>query len=156
MVLSWHAQSLRCSIHLTAGASLDDVRSCRWPGSLVLLVSLSFWPSGTPLWFSHCLSVSSVHRTVRSVPVSSLSTLSAIQVTVMVPIHWPPSAPQPSGSFLAFAVLAVFCVPASETWSWWYLLLPVTWIPHLTCYPLGGMTLCAEWPVLFSLGFHHC
>ena len=24
------------------GASLDDIRSCRWPGSLVLLVSLSF------------------------------------------------------------------------------------------------------------------
>ena len=53
------------SIHLTAGASLDDVCSCWWPGSLVLLVSLSFWPSGTPLWFSHCLSVSGVHRTVR-------------------------------------------------------------------------------------------
>ena len=103
MVLSWYAQSLRCSIHLTAGASLEDICSCRWPGSLVLLVSLS-----------HCLSVSGVHRTVRSLPVSPHYALSTIQVPIVVPLHWPPSAPQPSGSVLAFAVLAVFCAPDSE------------------------------------------
>ena len=40
--------------------------------------------------------------------------LSAIQVTLVVPVHWPPLAPQPSGSVLAFAVLAVFCAPDSE------------------------------------------
>ena len=125
------------------------------PGSLVLLVSLSFWPSGAPFWFGHCLSVSGVHRTMRSLHVSPHYALSAIQVSILVPVHWPPSVPQPSGSVLAFAVLAVFCAPDSENWSWWYPLLPVAWIPHLPCYLLGGMTHCAVWPVLFSLGFHH-
>ena len=202
MVLSWHTQSLRCSIHLTAGASLDDIRSCRWPGSLVLLVSLSFWLSVT-FWFSPCLSVSGVHQTVRSLPVSphyypvcnpgyhngsdtlatlgssavgfcpifrcpcgvmcawqwelvlmisnfacgldpssyllpfgwndtmcrvagpllpgfppslasSLYTLSALQVSVVVPIRWTPSARLPSGSVMAFAVAAVFYATVSE------------------------------------------
>ena len=39
---------------------------------------------------------------------------SAIQVSIVVPLCWPPSAPQPSGFVLAFAVLAVFCAPDSE------------------------------------------
>ena len=46
--------------------------------------------------------------------VSSLYSLSALQVSVVVPIHWPPSARLPSGSAMAFAVTAVFYATVSE------------------------------------------
>ena len=46
--------------------------------------------------------------------VSSLYTLSALQVSVVVPIRWPPSASLPSGSVVAFAVTAVFYATVSE------------------------------------------
>ena len=49
--------------------------------------------------------------------VSSLYTLSALQVSVVAPIHWPPSARLPSGSVLAFAVTAVFYATVSEALS---------------------------------------
>ena len=49
--------------------------------------------------------------------VSSLYTLSALRVSVVVPIHWPPSARLPSGSVLAFAVTAVFYATVSEALS---------------------------------------
>ena len=109
-----------------------------------------FLPIRCPLWFGPCLFVSGVHRTVRSLPVSPHYALSTILVSILVPIPWPPS-----GSVLSLAVLEMFCSPASVNWSWWYPLLPVAWIHRLPCYPVGGMTHCAEWPVLFSLGFRH-
>ena len=74
-------------------------------GSLITEITKSVWRH---------LSVSGIHRPVQSLPVSPHYALSAIQVTLVVPIHWPPSAPQPSGSVLAFAVLVVFCAPDSE------------------------------------------
>ena len=46
--------------------------------------------------------------------VSSLYALSALQVSVMVPIHWPPSARLPSGSVMAVTVTAVFYATVSE------------------------------------------
>ena len=46
--------------------------------------------------------------------VSSLYTLSALQVSVVVPIHWPPSARLPSDSVMAVAVIAVFYATVSE------------------------------------------
>ena len=46
--------------------------------------------------------------------VSSLYALSALQVSVVVPIYWTPSARLPSGSFMAFAVAAVFCASVRE------------------------------------------
>ena len=49
--------------------------------------------------------------------VSSLYTLSALRVSVVVPIHWTPSARLPSGSVLAFAVTAVFYATVSEALS---------------------------------------
>ena len=49
--------------------------------------------------------------------VSSLYTLSALRVSVVVPIHWPPSACLPSGSVLAFAVTAVFYAAVSKALS---------------------------------------
>ena len=52
-----------------------------------------------------------------SLLVSSLYTLSALWVSVVVPIHWPPSARLPSGSVLAFAVTAVFYATVSEALS---------------------------------------
>ena len=56
--------------------------------------------------------------------VSSLSALAALQVSVVVLIHWPPSARLPSGSVIAFAVTAVFYATVSEAWSCCYQLLP--------------------------------
>ena len=49
--------------------------------------------------------------------VPSLYTLSALRVSVVVPIHWTPSAHLPPGSVLAFAVTAVFYVTVSEALS---------------------------------------
>ena len=46
--------------------------------------------------------------------VSSFYALSALQVSVVNPIHWPPSARLPSGSVMAVAVTAVFCATVSE------------------------------------------
>ena len=46
--------------------------------------------------------------------VSSLYVLSALQVSVVVPIHWPPSARLPFGSVMAVAVTAVFYATVSE------------------------------------------
>ena len=46
--------------------------------------------------------------------VSSLYALSALQVSVVVPLHWPPSARLPSGSVMAVAVTAVFYATVSE------------------------------------------
>ena len=46
--------------------------------------------------------------------VSSLYALSAFQVSVVVPIHWTPSARLPSGSVMTFAVTAVFYATVSE------------------------------------------
>ena len=46
--------------------------------------------------------------------VSSLYVLSALQVSVVVPIHWRPSARLPSGSVMAVAVTAVFYASVSE------------------------------------------
>ena len=46
--------------------------------------------------------------------VLSLCALSALQVSVVVPIHWPPSAHLPSGSVMAFTVTAVFYATVSE------------------------------------------
>ena len=62
--------------------------------------------------------------------VSSLYTLSALQVSVVVPTHWPPSARLPSDSVLAFAVTAVFYATVSEALS------VASWIPLLTSWPL--------------------
>ena len=45
--------------------------------------------------------------------VSSLYTLSALQVSVVVPIHWPPSTRLLSGSVMAVAVTAVFYATVS-------------------------------------------
>ena len=49
--------------------------------------------------------------------VSSLYTLSALWVSVVVTLHWPPSARLPSGSVLAFAVTEVFYATVSEALS---------------------------------------
>ena len=49
--------------------------------------------------------------------VSSLYTLPALRVSVVVPIHWAPSVRLPSGSVLAFAVTAVFYAIVSEALS---------------------------------------
>ena len=47
--------------------------------------------------------------------VSSLYALSALQVSVVVQIRWPPSARRlPSGSVVAFAVTVVFYATVSE------------------------------------------
>ena len=46
--------------------------------------------------------------------VSSLYALSALQVSVVVPIRWPPSARLPSGSVMAVAVTVVFYATVSE------------------------------------------
>ena len=46
--------------------------------------------------------------------VSSLYALSALQVSMVVPIHWTPSARLPSGSVIAFAVTVVFYATVSE------------------------------------------
>ena len=46
--------------------------------------------------------------------VSSLYALSALQVSVVVPIHWPPSVRLLSGSVMAVAVTAVFYATGSE------------------------------------------
>ena len=46
--------------------------------------------------------------------VSSLYSLSALQVSVVVPIHWPPLAHLPSGSVMAVAVTALFYASVSE------------------------------------------
>ena len=46
--------------------------------------------------------------------VSFLYTLSALQVSVVIPLHWPPSAHLPSGSVMAFAVTVVFYATVSE------------------------------------------
>ena len=45
--------------------------------------------------------------------VSSPYALSALQVSVVVPIRWPPSARLPSGSVMAVAVTAVFYATVS-------------------------------------------
>ena len=55
--------------------------------------------------------------------VSSLYTLSALRVSVVVPIHWTPSAHLPSGSVLVFAVTAVFSATVNEALSCWCPLL---------------------------------
>ena len=49
--------------------------------------------------------------------VSSLYTLSALRISVVVPLPWPPSARLPSGSVLAFAVTVVFYATVSEVLS---------------------------------------
>ena len=49
--------------------------------------------------------------------VLSFYTLSALRVSVVVPIHWTPSARLLSGSVLAFAVTAVFYATVSEALS---------------------------------------
>ena len=46
--------------------------------------------------------------------VSSLYVVSALQVSVVVPIRWPPLARLPSGSVMAVAVTAVFYASVSE------------------------------------------
>ena len=46
--------------------------------------------------------------------VSSHYALSALQVSVVVPMHWPPSARLPFGSVMAVAVTAVFYATVSE------------------------------------------
>ena len=46
--------------------------------------------------------------------VSSLYALSALQVSMVVPIHWTPSARLPSGSVKAFAVTEVLCATICE------------------------------------------
>ena len=46
--------------------------------------------------------------------VSSLYALSALQVSVVVPMHWTPSARLPSGSVMTFAVTAVLYATVSE------------------------------------------
>ena len=46
--------------------------------------------------------------------VSSLYALSALQFSVVVLIHWPPSARLPSGSVMVVAVTAVFYATVSE------------------------------------------
>ena len=43
IALSLSSLSLRCSVYLTARISLDDICSCLWPGSLILL---TFWVDG--------------------------------------------------------------------------------------------------------------
>ena len=46
--------------------------------------------------------------------VSSLWSLSALQVSVVVPLRWPPLARLPSGSVMAVAVTAVFYATVGE------------------------------------------
>ena len=46
--------------------------------------------------------------------VLSLYALSVLQVSVVVPLRWTPTAHLPSGSVMAFAVTAVFCATVRE------------------------------------------
>ena len=74
--------------------------------------------------------------------VSSLYALSALQVSVVVLIHWPPSARLLSGSVMAVAVTAVFY--ATQRGLVLLLSAVAGWFPHLPSWPFGYLSQCAE------------
>ena len=115
------------SIHLTAGTSLDDIRSCRWPGSLIFLVNLwircrsvpgdlSVRPRSSPPQILGPTPWNRLTFPLR-LPVGTPVIHSWFQVSVVAPIYWTSLAL--CCMTLFFNVLFLWCSVHLTTVIWW-------------------------------------